>query len=138
MIAIVLVLLFSLVAPLPLLIIEKFSPYPFIIEEILNLIFVLILLDAQKKTKISALPTVVLAGLLFTISESIFYLINIFAVSQNVLTVFLQRVFLTGVLHTGTILIIFFFARKKRKWWMVGFIIAVLIHFLFNYLMLML
>ena|ERR1035437_300449 len=132
--AISLVLLFSLVAPLPLLIIEKFLPYSFIIEELLSLIFVFILLGVQKDTKRNVLPFVILSGLLFTISEDIFYLVNIFAVSQNVLLVFFQRLFLTGILHIGTILIIYLFARKKRNWWLIGFIIAVLIHFFFNYL----
>lgn len=137
MITIILVLLFSLVAPLPLLIIEKFIPYPFIVEEVLNLILVLVLLNTKTKIKQNVLPFVILSGILFTISESIFYLSNILA-SQSSLIVFFQRLFLTGTLHVGTLLILFFFMTKKTRWWILGFMIAVLIHFLFNYLILML
>ena len=134
MITVILVLLFSLAAPLPLLVVEKFLPYPFVVEELIKLIFVLILISEEKKLKKNLFPVVVICGILFSISESIFYLLNILALQTY--SVFFERIIFTGIVHISTFIIILFFARKKKYWWILGFMIAIIIHFLYNYLML--
>ena len=136
MTVVVLILLFSLVAPLPLLVIEKVFPYPFIIEELIKLIFVFILVTQENKFKKNMLPFVIISGILFAVSESIFYLINIFA--SQAFMVFFQRLLMTGIMHSVTILIIYLFTKRRRYWWILGFIIAMIVHFLYNYILLML
>ena len=124
---VVIALLIAFIAPLVLLPIEKVLPYPFIIEELVKLIAVsLTLLRKQDSKWIWAF----LIGLLFSISESTFYLSN-FLYTDN-LSLFPIRILLTGSLHSGTSLLMYFLGRKGFFWLIVGFICAILLHFLFN------
>ncbi|TXG77091.1 hypothetical protein E6Q11_03360, partial [Candidatus Dojkabacteria bacterium] len=72
-----LILFASFIAPLPIMVIEWLLPYPSVIEEIFSVIIVLLILKQEKFLKKNLFIFVVLAGILFSISESFLYLNNI-------------------------------------------------------------
>lgn len=146
-------LLLALASPLLLLPVEKFFPYPHFIEEGIKLVIVLMILrterakETPRKPRLrrggvtrrgsseveelaSGWPWVFLAGFLFAVSESILYLVNIFALGD--LMIFPKRLALTGSLHTSTMMLMYFLGRKSYLWLGVGFVGAVLSHYLFN------
>jgi len=125
---IIIALLISLSAPLFLLPIEKLLPYPYVIEELLKLGVVFLIFKAERERNL--LKWVVFTGLIFTISESIFYLTNIFALGK--FSLFPQRVILTGILHIGTLILLYFSIRKGYFWLVGGVTIAILIHYFYN------
>lgn len=127
---IILVLLFSVTAPLPLLVIEQFLPYPFVLEETFKLIAVVVLLTIPHQNKRNLLPVAVLCGLLFAVSESIFYLLNLLPLQMY--NLFWQRLLITGILHSLTIGIIFICGKRGTLWLLGGFILAILIHYFYN------
>ena len=130
MILAILGLLLALASPLLLLPVEKFLPYPHFIEEAVKLVIVVMMIKTEKQTKKSLWVWVFLAGFLFTVSESILYLINIFALGNYML--FPKRLVLTGGLHTGTVMLMYLLGRKKYAGLAVGFVGAVVIHYFFN------
>jgi len=130
----------GLVLPLFLIPLEKFLPYPEILEEISKAVVVLFLIlgFSSLKQKIEA---GVLFGFLFGISESFFYLTNIFQVGD--FNIFWQRFLYTVPMHIITVLIILFFGVLGKKiiprpkilaWGFIGFglAIAIILHSLFN------
>lgn len=120
--------LYALIAPFILWPIEYYLPYPFIFEEIAKGILVYIVVtDKTIKNKVS---TVVIAALLFSISESFFYLINIYQLG-NISTLFM-RFILTTPLHILTSLVILFFGMKDKRLIPLGVVIAGVIHLFFN------
>lgn len=123
-------LLISLVSPLLLLPIEKFLPYPHFIEEAVKLAVVVMMIKAEKEIKETLWAWVFLAGFLFTVSESILYLFNIFSLGNFAL--FPQRLLLTSVLHTSTVMLMYFLGRKSYLGLVAGLIGAVVIHYFFN------
>jgi len=129
---IILVLLAAIASPLPLIIIEKILPFPFLIEEILKLIAVLILLRQTKIIKRDLLPIAIIVGLLFAVSESIFYLINI--LSTENFNIFYLRLLLTSTLHMLTIGIIYVLAKRGVIGIVAGLTTAILIHYFYNLL----
>jgi RsiW-degrading membrane proteinase PrsW (M82 family) len=122
----VLGLLLALASPLLLLPIEKFFPYPHFIEEAAKLLIVGMILKEVKKGGI----LVLMAGLLFAISESILYLANIFALGD--LMAFPRRLVLACGLHTGTLMLMYFLGQKNYLGLAAGFIGAIVIHYFFN------
>lgn len=134
MIAFFLVLVFSLALPLLLLPIEKIlQSYPYLIEELAKLFLVLMIIQIEKIEKKNYWLFVIFTGLLFALSESIFYLANFFALGN--FSLFPQRLVLTSLLHAGTMLIMYFLGRKRRKFLLLGFLITSLLHFAFNFFM---
>ncbi len=127
---VILALLIAISSPLFLLPLEKILPFPYIIEESVKLVIVGIIIKAENETKNNFLIWVILAGILFAISESIFYLVNIFIVGD--LMLFPKRLLFTGILHVGTILLFYVFVKKGRLWAVAGFIGAIFIHYLYN------
>ena len=91
---------------------------------------VLMMVRAERKEKENFTLWVVMAAFLFAISESIFYLTNIFALGD--LMIFPKRLVLTGGLHTGTMMLMYFLGRKNYLGLLIGFVGAVLIHYFFN------
>lgn len=130
--AIVLILLLALVSPLLLLPLEKILPYPYIIEELLKAAFVLAIIHLPKKA--TQIKTVLLAAFLFALSENIFYLANF--IDGQFISAFGKRFLLTAVLHILTAMIIFFPAQKKRALIVPGLLLAMLIHYFYNQLIL--
>ena len=110
----------ALIGPFVLLLLESFFPYPYLLEEV----FKFFLAKEAKTTK-----TAVLLGILFSLSESIFYLFNPtyqLSVSNNII-----RFLLVAPMHITTILVMQYFIKRKSMW-PVGLVLAVIIHFAFN------
>lgn len=127
---IVIALLISLSAPLLLLPVEKLLPYPYVIEELLKLIIVSLIYQSAKDKKVELSKWVIIAAMLFAVSESIFYLVNIFALGN--FSLFPQRLLLTGTLHLGTFLILYRVIRENYFWLAGGITASILIHYFYN------
>ena len=127
---VVVALLLALASPFLLLPIEKLLPYPHFIEEAVKLLIVLMIIKAARQEKERFTVWVFMAGFLFAVSESILYLMNIFALGNFMLLP--QRLLLTGILHTSTMMLMYFLGRKNYAGLAVGFVGAVLIHYFFN------
>ncbi len=125
-----LILLGSLASPLFLLVIEKILPYPYILEEILKLIFVLLYIGQEKVYKTTLFNYVILSGLLFAFSESIFFLTNILALQTY--NIFFLRLVLTSILHATTISVIYFCSKRTKYGWLLGLLLAMVIHYIYN------
>lgn len=123
-------LLLALASPLLLLPVEKILPYPHFIEEVIKLVIVGVIIKTEKQTKRNLWFWIFMVGFLFAISESILYLVNIFALGD--LMAFPKRLVLTGGLHIGTVMLMYLLGRKKYAGLFVGFIIAIAIHYFFN------
>lgn len=123
-------LLLALTSPFLLLPVERFLPYPHFIEEAVKLGIVAMILKAEREAKGSLWIWVVMAGFLFAMTESILYLMNIFALDN--LMLFPKRLILTGGLHTGTMMLMYFLGRKNYMGFAAGFIGVVIIHYFFN------
>lgn len=120
--------LVAAIAPFVIWPIELLLPYPYIVEEAVKALLVLFILDC---TRISLrIKTVLASALLFTLSETVLYILNISLVGN--LSTLLIRFGLTFILHSLTMLIIFFSAYKT-KWLMpIGIVAAMLIHYFYN------
>ena len=127
---IVVALLLALASPFLLLPIEKLLPYPHFIEEAVKLVIVIMMIKTETQIKENLWVWVFTAGFLFAVSESILYLMNIFALGN--LMLFPQRLAMTGGLHTSTMMFMYFLGRKNYWGLTVGFVGAVLIHYFFN------
>ncbi len=126
--AIILVLLMALISPLFLFPLEKFLPYPYVIEELLKAFLILMIIRLPKKT--TQIKTALLSIFLFALSENIFYLANF--ISGQSLNAFGQRFLLTTILHIFTAAIILFPAQRKRAFIFLGLILAIFIHYIYN------
>ena len=111
----------ALIGPFFLLLAEKFLPYPYLVEEIYKFFLVKKPLDTK---------TVFLLGLLFSLSEAIFYVLN--PVFSYNLTTYGIRLMAVLPMHITTMLIMNYFNRRKNMW-ILGLILAILIHYLFNF-----
>jgi RsiW-degrading membrane proteinase PrsW (M82 family) len=127
---IIFALLLAFAAPIILLPIEQVLNYPYIIEEIIKFFAIsLIILQARQNNK-SYLLMAIMVGVLFTISESTLYLVNFFL--DGTFSLLPQRLIYTGLLHSGTSVLMYVLGRKN--WWLmtIGLIISMLIHYYFN------
>ncbi|KKP46368.1 MAG: hypothetical protein UR39_C0011G0020 [Candidatus Woesebacteria bacterium GW2011_GWA1_33_30] len=113
------VYLFSLIGPFFLLLVEKFLPYPYFIEEL----YKLFLAKSTSSTRV-----VIILGFLFSFSEAVFYFLN-----PN--PSFFRFLVVTPM-HITTLLVMQYFneiqLRHKRNLWWLGLTLAILIHYLFN------
>ena len=127
------IFLLSLVLPLILIPVISITGYSEIIEEAAKaaLIFFLILRLPNLKQQFAG---VLVFGFLFGLSENIFYLNNIFR--NGNFTFFGQRFFTAVPMHIITALAFFFFAKIKKWWIFAGFVSAVILHILYNLLIL--
>lgn len=127
----VFLILLAVVLPLFLIPIVKMSGYSEIIEEIAKalIIFFVILGFSTFRKKIGG---VIIFGFLFALSESIFYMNNIFQLGN--FDIFWQRLILTIPLHIITALIILLPALKNKSLIFIGLFAAIGIHLLFNLL----
>jgi hypothetical protein len=110
----------ALVFPFFILLIENFLPYPYIVEEL----FKFFLAKKASSTKV-----VIILGLLFSVSEAIFYFLN--PVYSLNLTAYSIRLMAVSAMHITTILVMYYFLKKKSLW-PIGLLLAILIHYLFN------
>jgi hypothetical protein len=127
------VLVLALTGPLILFPVEYLFPYPHIVEELFKLLVVLFILNIEKKSKANYLWAAVLFGLFFVLSESIFYLMNIFATGQ--FDHFFLRLMYTTPLHLGTVILMYFGFRQKGYFWGgLTLLLSIIIHYYYNLL----
>ena len=119
--------LFAVIFPFILWPIEILLPYPYIFEEIAMMLLVIPVLKENRKDQIK---TAVIIGILFSVSEAVLYLFNISLVGN--LQTFLVRILITSSLHIITPIIILIPTFINKKLIVLGFILAVLIHYFFN------
>ena len=122
-------LLFSLFAPFVLWPIEVALPYPHILEELAKLLILLPLVDSKFGAK-EKLFIGGLAGVAFALTESVFYLYNIFLVGSFM--TYILRLALTIPFHSLTYLVILVPALFNKKLVVIGFLAAVVLHYFFN------
>ena len=120
--------LFALIAPFLVWPIEFLLPYPHIVEEIAKGFLIYLVLDIKKTS--DKILTALAVGLLFSFSETVLYLFNIFAVGD--LSILFKRMAYTIPLHLITVLIILFPALKDKRLLVVGIILAGVLHYLYN------
>jgi len=125
----ILVPLFAAITPFILWPIEIILPYPYIVEEISKAILIFFLLKLPNREKI--LGTIMI-GFLFSFSETVLYLFNVFSVG-SLQTLFLRFIFTTPM-HIVTSLIILSSALINKNLIILGVIIAALVHYIFNLL----
>jgi RsiW-degrading membrane proteinase PrsW (M82 family) len=123
----------TLIAPaLPFILwpIEKLFPYPHFVEETAKaiLIYSVVVKIADFEDR---LKNVLILGFFFAISESILYFLTI-SLLGNIQVLFI-RLFLTTTLHLATCLVIFYPANKNRRLIYPATLVAIIIHFLFNF-----
>ncbi|MFA7301573.1 MAG: hypothetical protein WC069_04640 [Candidatus Shapirobacteria bacterium] len=116
--------LLTLIAPFPLLVVEKFFPYPYLFEELFKFFVVKNL--SPKNNYYNPL----ILGIIFSLSESALYLVNFFAIGNfSNLPV---RLISTTLLHSFTFLLLYTF-RDKKYLSLLSLIAVVAIHYFYNY-----
>jgi RsiW-degrading membrane proteinase PrsW (M82 family) len=133
----VIVLALAVAAPFLLWPAEILLPYPHFLEEILKLVLVLLILE-RPGPFLRKVVLCLASGALFTLSESILYFLGIFQIGQPAL--FFQRLALTIPLHVGTMMLMLLPASlsqggsglKKKELVIIGFLLAILLHYLYN------
>jgi len=123
------VIVAGLILPILLIPLVKLTGYTEVVEEVAKALVVLFLI-----LKLPNFRTRILAGIffgfLFGLSESIFYLNNIFQLGD--FSVFWQRFLWTVPMHIVTVLVMVF-ASLAKKWLLIfGLAGAVILHLLFN------
>lgn len=113
-----------------LLPLEKIFPMPHLIEELTKLLIVIAVLQKEKRKRQDFFSSIIIFSLAFSLSESLLYLNNIFLIGEKDL--FLIRLITTSILHLFTTALMYFFGKINRFFLIIGFILAVLIHFYYN------
>ncbi len=124
-----LLIIISLILPILLIVIVKFTGYSEIVEEIAKAFVVLFLILKLRNNKTKILEAI-LFGFLFGLSENFFYLNQIIQLGD--MNVFLQRFIWTIPMHIITILIITLSGMTKKWFIIFGLLFAIIIHILFN------
>ncbi len=120
--------LVAAIAPFVIWPMELFLPYPYIIEEIAKGFLVFFALDCANRSL--QVKTVLASAVLFTLSETVLYSLNIALVGD--LSTLLIRFILTAILHSLTMLIILISAFKHKWFLPIGVAAAMLIHYFYN------
>lgn len=131
---IVLTWLLALVMPLILIPIEKFAPYPYVVEEITKAIFIYIIIRHSNRRFQFILSLIM--SFIFAFSEDMFYSVNIIigGVPYNLM----QRFLLTTSLHLLTTVIILIPSQRLIKLIAPATIFSILIHYCYNKFILLL
>jgi hypothetical protein len=116
--------LLALFAPLLLWPVEYFLPFPAIIEELVKATLVYFTKSVSKS---------LLVGLSFSLSETILYLPNL--ISQADVSLLVARLLITTTLHTSTCLIMAYTAFKLKKSLFLGLLISIILHQIYNSLL---
>ena len=128
---IIFIIISGLALPVVLIPIVQFTGYSEIIEEVAKALVVLFLLLKLSNNK-ERIFAGFLFGFLFGLSESLFYLNNIFQIGD--FSVFWQRFIWTIPMHIITVLVILFSGLAGKKWIIFGLGGAVALHILFNWI----
>lgn len=119
----------ALFVPFLLVFVEVVFPFPFIVEELAKLIMVVILVRKVGAQNLTLL-NVGLIGLIFGLSETVFYITNAFVLGN--INSIVVRLTVTVPMHVLTTIIMFIIGRRGKVWWGVGYIAAMLAHYAFN------
>lgn len=124
----------SLSLPWFLLIVERFFPYPYIVEEIVKLAVVIFILKQKEEKKNQwEFFLILVFAIGFSLSEAILYLNVILTISD--LSLFFVRLFFTGILHLLTTAIIYLFGKSFSFWGLIfGLLMAMVVHYCYNWL----
>lgn len=122
------ILLTALTAPLILMPIEKLLPYPYVIEELIKLILVLFILKYLNKKLY--LIFIIISGLFFSLSESLFYLGSAYGAGYAFL--FGSKLGFTLFVHLFTLLLFYFSCLKSKKLLFFSLPVAIFFHFFLN------
>ncbi len=120
-----LLIVLCLFAPFPLLALEIFLPFPYLVEEL----FKYFIIRSMPRSDNYSHP--ILLGIVFSISETFLYLVNFFQLGD--FSNLPLRLFITTMLHTFTVLLFYTF-RSQRHLSILSLLIAMIIHFFFNFL----
>ena len=134
-------ILISLLVPFVLIIMENtFLPYPEPVEELFKLMIVVFVVHNFSNERYGAL-LILLSGFLFSLSENIFYLVNLINIAGDV-DVFFERFLIVTPMHIATALIMFSSYLIGRKifprgiyasiFLLIGYVLAVFVHLSFN------
>lgn len=121
------IFIFSLVAPLLLLPIEAVLPYPFIIEECVKAGIAWVICTRLKN---HLLKISMGAALLFSLSETFFYLTNFF--TSGTLSGFFLRIGFTTSFHIITMVLFVLAGEGKPIRTLFILPLAIILHFLYN------
>jgi hypothetical protein len=119
----------GLVLPFLLIPLVKFTGYSEIVEETAKALVALFLILKLPSHKMRIFVGIGF-GFLFGVSESIFYLNNIFQLGD--FSVFWQRFLWTVPMHIATVLMIVFSGIARRRFVILGLLGAMVLHLLFN------
>ncbi len=123
----VLVSILALAAPFFLWFPERIFGIPYILEEAAKLFFVsLFPKELRLKNKIVLATSL---GVLFSLSEQVLYIFNLGSFGQEL---FFKRLILVSLMHSLTFVVIVISGHRKKSGLLIGFLLASLIHFLFN------
>jgi len=124
-----LIIIVGLILPLFLLFIIHYTGYSEILEEIAKALVVLFLILRLPNLKLKIIAAVIF-GFLFGMSENILYINDILQTGN--FNIFWKRFLFPTPLHIITVLIILFSALKNKKFIILGTIMAIAVHLLFN------
>jgi len=122
----------AFVAPLILFIVEEFLVSPAVVEELYKLAALVLARRFSWLPKTAGYAQSAIFGFIFGFSESVLYLINIYKLGS--LSHFWFRFPTAVLMHISTMLVLRYFQNKKLL--LVGFILAVFIHWFYNGLVL--
>ncbi len=123
------ILTIGLILPIILIILVKIVGYSEIVEELAKTLIVLFLILKLSLYKDKIFYSIYFA-ILFGLSENIFYLKNIFELGN--LNIFFMRFVWVIPMHIATMLILTLSGTVKRWFIIIGFILAIIVHILFN------
>lgn len=123
--------LLAVASPWLLLIAGMVLPIQFVMEEVVKL---LILWNISRigLTQKAGWVYALTAGLVFGMSEVMLFVIN--ALTQNNVSILVERILLTVPMHGISALTMFVIGRRGKLWWAVGLAAAIVIHGTFNYI----
>jgi hypothetical protein len=114
--------------PFILLPVEYFLPYPYIVEEIAK--GWLAYMVSRDEGTWGKAWIIVASAIMFTLTESIFYLYNILMLGEN--SLFIKRIIFTTPLHTFTMLLMYYGAKYGKVSFTISLVLASIIHFIYN------
>lgn len=117
----------SLVLPMFLIPVEAALPYPAIIEEVTKLIVIAWWMGSVK-TKKDDWKYPAMAGIMFAVCETVLYINKILMTGSWWLVP--TRLVVTALLHSLTMVILFKGIEQKKA--LLGLVIAMFIHWMFN------
>lgn len=119
----------ALIAPFLVWPIEQMIPVPYLVEELVKAVLIFTILDLPEKAK--QIQLALLFGLLFSFSEAVLYSFNFYLLSFNFIVV---RLLFTTALHVTTMVVMMSLSIINKKLLVVGIMLAVFIHYLYNLL----